>query len=1010
MDDILDIAECEVLADYGNGKAQAEGKKMVIKPTTISLSFMRYILAKTNRNKFFIYPERDSATTYNVEGAPDINGYQYKASTIREGYIYISFEVRNGKQSDFFKEFNVDITGDLTNIVSDLSEDVRTSTERSIGKYYSISNKDIIWIAYSEFQWSSKFVNDIRTNQQLREARMQKFDATQWVDNHNVADAFTVDNIEGYFPLEDWDTPPERIEENGEVYWTPGSISNSMELGKIQWWKEYYDNVEAIEDVPDERDEVFFCLNDALGCADELLVDLNQRWAEMESLIIAIQTGIDRNVALHEIIRLGKKPEEIIDATELKQREFMHKSLLLLYQTGFSSRENEDKFGDEMDRERMELLLGKSDRESKRDEIKEAKNNLVTFLKDDYYEDIHIELKELKGKTKLAAKLRYAVHISQLQFPINAKDYLFDLEEDNKKNQRIKDKGINYLKDKLDKKEGMLFEEVDAELSVSASSINNVILTWNTIKSGLDELVKKYPRYLTTKVESLNSIRILKNGVIVEDRCFDVITLENAIKNKPFLDNGKQMLNLTDELIEKANTFITPSGGLETIEQVTISQRFEASFQRNGKLYDFAQVLENSKLWNRFVVGVAAFNLGLVVRETFSDLGSKSKIDIVKGVMSIASGMAGVLETGRTYQILRIKLTTEISEEVVESLKVFPTRMCAIGVWLNAGNDAIDSGLNVYRGDYDAAAAQGAAAICGVIAGFGIWNSWNPAGWIALLVAGAAFGIWAAFLEDDSLEELVKCCQFRDARSNRFSGTIEQAVIYHVDNSQTMVKRGFRDWADYELLHVRVNDILFGGAITLRSTPDCINSRGIGPSVIKEYFKKEFYLHISFNMARMNVATIDCQVYLYPRGFKEGQECIQLTDKNGGGNLRILSQDDPTAEHFIAFFEIPAEHHHIPNKQWRTHAEVLVICRCVDSEHTFPIDVKGQMRYVAIRENLYEEVTISSQPDNPFNRQLNEKMRREAEDRRNKELFMIRVSGDQVKRGTRTELLSPSNW
>lgn len=987
------------------GKESKHTANLKILPRKVTLHFLRYIPIKEANQNYFVYPEKEHYTEQSPAGAPGIEGFKYTTTLLRPGYLYIQFE----NKPDLFKEFLVQEGGLLQNIVSDLKEDIRHPNTSDVSKYYIIEKEDTVYIAYSEFQWSADYIKNIRANKGgLRDKRMQKFVAADWVNKTEQENCYNHENADACFPLNPNDKKPEKFQDDA---WTAGEISVFESDYGIQQWMPVCNNVKAIEDEGnnDYPRNAFVCLHDPMGCADELLVNLNDKWAEMEALIITIQTGIDKYVALNKIIRQGKKPEEIIDAELLKQREYMHKSLLLLYQSGFCSQENKKKFGDEMDRDRMELLLGKNDRETKRNEIKTAKEILVKFLKNDYYKDIYKEAKEFKGVTLINAKLRYGAHISQLQYRVNAKDYLFDLEDVHKRILKQKDKGIDYLKEELDRKQNLLFEKVDIDISESISDFNSVVLTWNTIKGGLDDLVKNYPVYLSTKVESLNSIRIIRNGELIIDQCFDIITLENAIKNKPFLENGKQMLNLTDELIVKANTYITQNAGLETIEQIKITQKFEQSFQRSGKLYNIAQTLENSKLWHRFVVGVAAFNMGYAIHNLMkTTIGWNT--NTFKATLNLFSGMTAVLETGRTYQILQIKASNKVSEDVIGSLKVFPARMSAVGVWLNAGNDAIDSGININRADYDAAAAQGAAAVCGVLAGIGLWNSWNPAGWIALLVAGVGFALLAVLLEDDPLEEMAKCCQFRDSRRISASGTIEKAIAVHSTNSYKMVKKGFKDWGDYELLYTRLSDILFGGAITLRSKPNVVGSRGVGPSVVKEYFKQELYLHVHFNMARMSLVKPDCQVYLFPYGFAAGKERIQLTEDTENGNLRVLSQNDPTAEHFIAFFDIPVKHRHIPNKQWRMQAEVVVICRCVDNAHTFPIDKKGTIRYVAIRERLYEEATTTTARSNVFTKGLHEKMEQEAKEKQEKEVLTIRTSGDSVMRGTEDELLSPGYW
>ncbi len=1013
MNEIPNIATCEVTAVYNNGEAEAEGAVLTIKPTTISLSFMLYLLAKNNRKSSFTWPQREQATVYSPSGAPNIDGYTYKATTPREGYIYIHFE----NKPDIFKEFKVDITGKLTNIVSDLQEDVRKPKERKSSRYYCISNKDIVWIAYSEFQWSSSYVKKIRdkNNQELREKRMQKFDATQWKGNHNASDAFTVDNIDGYFPLDDDDKAPQKQENNGEVFWTPGEIKSSLDSGKIQWWKTYFDNVEALEDVPDERDEVFFCLHDPLGCADELAIDLDDRWKDMEALIIAIQTGIDRKVALNDIVNGSKEPNDIVSKDRLKQIEKMHQSLLLLYQSGFCSEENVDKYGDSLDRKRIELLLGKDDRANIRAKIANVKEQFVVLLKSDYYIQAINEYLSQIDDVKLIGKNRKSIHISNLQYRLNTKDHVFNLAEENKRILDKQDVGIEYFKEEFDARKGILFDPVSVDVKQGGDSFDRVVLTWNTIVGGISDFVKKYPQYLQTKIDMLNEVRIFRNGEVVLDKCFDLSTVNKIVHNKkPFLDAGRQMMNITEELLEDTKFINAVDGSLTSIEQVTISQKFNAAFQREGKLYDLADHLTGSLVWNRFVTRISFVNMGSALLQLGKSRGIN--YETLKNSLGVLSSLSTVVETQVTYKILSKKLSNEISEEVAEKLmKGLPRRACVVGVWLSAGVDAFDSGLNFYRGDIDAAAMQAVAAILGTIGGVGIINEWNPIGWIATLAAGTGFALLAIFFEDGPLEELCKCCQFRQKKSFVFfdsddfdyNGTIEGSISFHYLNTYLMVKKGYLDLGDYSVLYKRISDILFGGTVTIESKPNIVSSRTVGPTTIQEHFKKELYVNVHFSMAKMFIADIDLQIYLFPHGFNSGQLPILLTKEKDKGNYRLIPQNDSQAEFFVALFDIPEEHQHIPSiHQWRTQAEIIVLCRCNDNSHMFPIDEDNKPRYIAVREKLYKEETVVRQPETPFNSRLLEKMEQE----RKHKLVCITVSGDNIKRGFKNHLLSPVTW
>jgi len=78
----------------------------------------------------------------------------------------------------------------------------------------------------------------------------------------------------------------------------------------------------------------------------------------------------------------------------------------------------------------------------------------------------------------------------------------------------------------------------------------------------------------------------------------------------------------------------------------------------------------------------------------------------------------------------------------------------------------------------------------------------------------------------------------------------------------------------------------------------------------------------------------------------------------------------------------------------------------VDNQNTFPIDRLNQARYIAVRDKLYKEQEIVHQPPTPFNQQLLDKQ--EAE--RKQKLVYVSVSGDHLKRGYKSDLLTSSYW
>ncbi|PRY89998.1 hypothetical protein BY457_1285 [Marinilabilia salmonicolor] len=686
--------------------------------------------------------------------------------------------------------------------------------------------------------------------------------------------------------------------------------------------------------------------------------------------------------------------------------------MLLLYQAAFCSEENADKYGKHLDQKRIEKLLAKEERQQCRTEILESKNSLTSFLKSDYYQNGVLEYSAHTPEIKLNGKARFSLHLSNLQYRVNAKDHVNNLSEDNEAISRQSDSGYSYAKDTFEKGQGILFEKVNIDLKKGGDNLIRVALAWNTMIGGIADFARKYPKFLTTQMKMLNGVRVFRNGELIVDECFDIVTIQKVVKNKkPFLDAGKQMVNITDDLLEDLRFLRAVDGSVINIEQVSISQKFNFAFQREGKLYDLADHLSNSLVWNRFVAQIAIINLGSATFQLFKE--SDKNHELFRNAITTLSSIAGVVETQTTYRVLSKRLNGVYSKKVADDLlKGLPTKACAVGVWFTAATDAIDGDVNLYKGDVDAAAMQGIAAILGTVAGIGIWNGWNPAGWVALLAAGTAFSILSIFFEDGLLEELCKCCQFRQKKflvffdSDEFDleGSFEKSIRHHRTMAHTMVKRGFEQWADYMFFYERLSDVLFGGIVIIESKPNVITSRVIGSTTIREHFKKELYVNIHFNMAKMCVADIELEIYFYPNGIMVGESGLLLTEDPGRGNLRIIEQTDLEAEYFVALFDIPEAYLPDPQKRvFHKNAEVLILCRCKDHAHAFPIDRHGQPRFIAVREKLYREETIVHQARTPFNSRLLDKEENEREQRLVKSVF----AGGQIRRGFKNELKSP---
>ncbi|WP_282036629.1 toxin VasX [Saccharicrinis aurantiacus] len=558
MDEINDLAECVVTANYA--EAEAKGDKLIIKPTTISLNFNRYIIAKNTRKNFFSWPIREEATNYEPQGAPSIDGYTYKATQVREGYIYIHFE----NKPDLFKEFKVSLNGEISNILSDLSEDVRTNVESRSVKYYSIKNTDIVWVAYSEFQWSAKYIQEIRSKQDVREKRMQKFDASEWIENNTATDAYSVDNIDGYFPLEDYDEAPRKLDEER---WSSGSIEDNIKSGQIQWWKTYFDNVEVNEEVPDERAEVFFCLHDPIGCANDIGEDLEHHHIYLESIVESLQYGINvedvykvklANKELYEIFNLSDTVHLQVNALyntalTIYQLVYDDKKMTSDYDGGDIGFWNFETKGNGINKEKVLNVLGFEERKKQRELIKESREAFGKLLLSDYYKNIYRDIDITVSQCVLDGKCNLTEHMSllamvphtndkHLELPSTYSNYINPWSGFFKDTSEVDDsKPLNRLLDAEIEITQLYSPVVDVANKLGGITRN---LVGSYAEQTISELVEK-TKTVTRTIEKTKLVTVQETKLVSssKDMCF-----RRLMKHKVY---GQQVLDLQSREVQK---------------------------------------------------------------------------------------------------------------------------------------------------------------------------------------------------------------------------------------------------------------------------------------------------------------------------------------------------------------------------------------------------------------------------------------------------------------------------
>lgn len=926
-----DFDNYSIVATIRNSTARSENNKVF--PPSVKISFMRYGLVK-EENKFYeIYPEKDEPDWQSPDGAPDVIDFKYVRTTLRPGWIYIYTEDTN-KIYKF------------------------ATNDGGVTPYVLLRDKTI-WAAYSEVEWSPNYYCSMRDDASERQKRMQKISYADWYNDQRIPDGVSYNNANAVFFQNDY-LPP---------------------------WKHKTDIANAFvnDNNEDKKEYVFFCLHDPLSVADVLTANLNLKWMEMESLLISMQTGLEKSIVL-DCLKNGMAPEKIAKKQEPHKREqieALFKTSLLLYQSVMAMDPTEGidhpmnkamatipgahyggpsiiltkvHLADYLDKDRIRKILGKKERDTLKEEIKKAKNELAKYLESAYYQNILLDYSENSGFQVIEGRWRISMHYQPLAFLPNAKDKYLGSKQDNEIWTEKGDTGIKHLEKLINNTipSGKVFKKkITVEVKTDRHA-EMVMINLNSIWNCMGEYVKNHPEKRKTFVSILNNTetKITDSGQtlnkIIEET--DLNTISNG--NIPAKIN-KEALNI-DEKIWNDITEKTSFSGIVsgTFKQIRFSDDFIDAMEQKSAVF---KRISNSMRWNRFLAGVSYLNVGWALIELSS---SKNKPEEIKNITSLLSSMVFTFSVSEKIKDLR-GIRRTISNEAASFLKS-PRYLGALGAWLDAVVDVIDAGINLSECDYDAALALLGSAACGVLYGIGLISGWPPAAIIALLVAGLGFGLLAGFLEDSPFERLVKNCPLQGLGKGHVAskGNYLDVINYNYTNRNKLAKKNFLEWGNYIRLYESITDILFSGRVELipsKKDSDLI-SNGAGAKSVS--CTESLKIEIKLPKQVEEITTFDdYALYIVPEGLHSRTEKTLIkprTQRNGKAYTIIRPKDENAI--FVLNYDIPEIYFDEKYK----FADLIFYYRLKlqNGLHVYPIEKGNSPRYMAIKERLRNSLSI----------------------------------------------------
>ncbi|MCX7727547.1 MAG: hypothetical protein N2053_11950, partial [Chitinispirillaceae bacterium] len=402
---------------------------------------------KTNYQ--FINSEKEiKPTTVIPSTLPSIEGKKYVLSPIREGWIYV---FNNNKK--IWYEYKVLPDGRLHKCKwEEPVDDIRTPND-VIVDYIELDKRGIFYLAFSEVQWSQKYLSRLENSEEMRKERMQYLDTTKINNGKNNKDVFSPTDVNIVFNT------------------SPFTIATGIEpLNKM------------------DGDLFLFGFNDPLAIADQLSFEIVNYFDEIEAIIQSIQLGVDP-VIIKNALKNGKDTFSLQKKEISNQTLALHKMALLLYHICFGSEESSKRLGIHLDRDRIEKILAVKERKEIRNKIVKNRKNLIEFLKSKNYINALQDYHNNNSEKQIIGKTRVTSHLISLSLPVNAKDKLLDLPERN--NQKDEDiESLNFLRDVFEEKNEIgkiIAENINVTLA-NITTINAVVQTWDNIINAFSNL------------------------------------------------------------------------------------------------------------------------------------------------------------------------------------------------------------------------------------------------------------------------------------------------------------------------------------------------------------------------------------------------------------------------------------------------------------------------------------------------------------------------------------------
>ena len=958
---------------------------------------------------------------HKIEGLPELENFYHSKTSLNEGYLYL---INDSDPSDYYEMF-VDEEGLLQHINWQYSKnigadgnilDVRIpekTEKKKAGKRIDPPGKRL-WVAYSIAQWSREYHEMMLNDTELRQKRMKliRCDALlkgEERQKESESEILPIPYVNAY-----------------------GIYADKNDIRGAKLYKTLNDIHldEKKEDDKGENDEyqdLFFVIDDPLGMAQDVAEVLNVAHDKHRATVESMQTGEAESTIFNRLQTQPDAHSDFISKEYGQQANALFTNALTIHSFINASPDIEKEYGEYVDFEKINTILGFDYRAVQRNRITSLRKDYLEIIKSDFYKPAFCD--GLRGSDQDTFENR-SIIASQLslltEHPQHKDRFLDPVDKYEGKNDQDFDDFIASSVNTNDEFYQLLTKEINIDkITQSTLAAKAGFKLFRRANKSLKDVTTAYTRHAV--------------------RTQNFLVIDKTIK--AFKDSNGWNIKIKTE---NATNALAKTGfglGLKAIEETP-----DITFGKKGKIIkirtsrNVAKLAENTKSvtlpgkglgtktstllkeildsprFRKWMAGLELINT-LIKFKSLNDKGN------LKNYTSFTGASSSLTSAVLAYQEASLKVAGS-SDDVVITLGKVGRVTGLIGSAVSVGMCVVDTIESIQLNDNDAAAAW---AFTAVVSGVLLVDSiaftiswWGAVSAGGLAAGGTASGLLtggltivltilfvggialALYLTDTPLEKYIKNNILSNENTWDYSRTnIPYAYIKELyNNKKHLVDNEVARWRDFVVASDDLYDLLISYKVDDNINPsDLVNpNKKVNPSwgeQILDFIRSsltpdtlvptKFTITIALRKFIYDKSEFRFAIALFPKEvkFNTQQKPIFLTHTK----TKLREKDG------VDVLEIVVEVKEPIQKQIGLGSEFIFFSNTLVNEQfgEYWPSQRGTTRYHAFKFAAFEKQVITeSQAKDELISKLSEKF--------------SNYLGENVRVGTSHELIQPITW